>query len=349
MILSALKILKIFILKHKILFITVCAIQVISLFASLYVYSFLVSQNEYDKYNEGYRIFTVKYKESPNNRSLMEQIDAFTKSCDEPLQQMYITDEERFIDFDCIYRNEDKPIKYGRYFTKDEFNHNLNTVITEKEGNFGNPILGEEIMIEETGYSVIGTTYGNTILPLSAFSDVTHENDKVTIYFKNYLSDDAFEKVSRNITKIFKNAYVDLPSRATDSETFDIGIAGYLGLFLIALLNVAFVYKYILAQNRTIIYTFRTNGANKKQCVTVLLIAIFTFAIVSLAFGAALTRLFLPYLLDYTKMDSLGYFLKPMDYVKMIFVFLGVVAIVFVPFVSKTVNNISISDRIERD
>lgn len=349
MITSAIKILKAFVLKHKILFIMICAIQVIALLASLYVYSFLISQKEDDKNTEGYRIFRITYKEPPNNQVISQQIEDFMNSCDEPLQQVYITDEEQFIDFDYVFRTENKPVARGRYFTETEFKNNKHKAIVEEDGIFGNPILGDQITVKGELYTVIGLTGGNTILPFSAFSDVPHENSKITICFENYLSDASFEKISESLIAVFENTDVDLPGRITDSGMFDISVIGYLGLFLIALLNVAFAYKYMLAQNQTVIYTFRTNGASKMQCITVFLIAIFAFAVLSLVFGAVLSRVLLPSLLEFTKMETLGYFLKPIDYIKLIILFLGVIAVVFIPFVSKTVNNISISDRTERD
>lgn len=336
-----------FVSKHKILFSLICVIQIVSLFASLFVYSFFVSDAKVRKEFDYSRTFKVIFDETISNSDLINSIETFKSKCNKALEQLFIEDRDMNISFDLMYFPNN--VLYGRYFTENEFTKNNDVIIASKDIDEG-IIVGDTINVDDKDYIVVGTNYNRTnTLPISALNKITHNNRSVVFIFKEYLEVKAYNEIFELLNKSFETGYVEPPPRVEDSNILvnDLISVIYIGLFLISLLNVVFVYNYILEENKELIYVFRINGASKRQCLWAFASVMFFIALILLILGCIITRLLLPVIIDFVAFDNLVYALETVHYFNIIIIFLIVVISVFIPFILNSIKKVSISKQNE--
>ena len=111
------------------------------------------------------------------------------------------------------------------------------------------------------------------------------------------------------------------------------------------MINVAFVYLYILEKNNKIIYIYRLNGATKTTCIFLLANVIFIIALISFVCGCIFSRCVLPSIIEYVQYEDFTYSLGIYDYISIIIVYFIVIIITSAPVISKYVKNISISEK----
>ena len=217
-------------------------------------------------------------------------------------------------------------------------------------------ILENNIKIEEDKisicndkYTVIGTysVGGYNILPISSINDVKHNNESVSIVLDKYPDDDENNKIISQLTECFENAEIIYPERIKNIDSLwnDSTTIIYIGIFLLSMINVAFVYLYILEKNNKIIYIYRLNGATKTTCIFLLANVIFIIALISFVCGCIFSRCVLPSIIEYVQYEDFTYSLGIYDYISMIIVYFIVIIITSAPVISKYVKNISISEK----
>lgn len=94
-----------------------------------------------------------------------------------------------------------------------------------------------------------------------------HNNESVSIVLDKYPDDDENNKIISQLTECFENAEIIYPERIKNIDSLwnDSTTIIYIGIFLLSMINVAFVYLYILEKNNKIIYIYRLNGATKNN------------------------------------------------------------------------------------
>ena len=144
-----------------------------------------------------------------------------------------------------------------------------------------------------------------------------------------------------------KNAEIIYPERIKNIDSLwnDSTTIIYIGIFLLSMINVAFVYLYILEKNNKIIYIYRLNGATKTTCIFLLANVIFIIALISFVCGCIFSRCVLPSIIEYVQYEDFTYSLGIYDYISMIIVYFIVIIITSAPVISKYVKNISISEK----
>lgn len=340
------KILAHFVKSNKLLFGFLCVLQIVSLFATLFVFSYYDS---YAKENIKYdyaKTYKVYFSDSSaTDEKVVKQIENFKKECTLNLSEISInTDVDGYkIQFDCLYYPTD--LGFGRYFSKAEFKTNKNVIIT----NDDILVQGDTVKIRNKNYTVVGVDGSNlyNVLPAICMKDVKHKIEGVSVVFKDYPSDDENDEIISQLTKSFENSEVSSPERinAVDNLFQDSSTLLYIGMFFLAMINVAFAYVYILEKSKNIMYIYRLNGATKTNCIFIISNVIFVIAMVSLLLGCLVTRCILPYVIDFAQMENFTYCLDIYDYIFMMILYLFVVAITSLPMIIRYVKDITISEK----
>lgn len=331
---------------NKLLVGFLCLIQIISIFASLFVFSYFASYANANKKYDSSKTYTVFFSNTTiDDNTVISDIEDFNNKCDLKLNAITVKSniDDVKVMFDYLYYPNH--IKHGRYFNNDEFAKNKHVIISGDEG----VIEGEKISICNDKYTVIGTYSfgGYNILPISSMNDVKHNNESVSIILDKYPDDDEHNKIISQLTECFENAEIIYPERIEniDSLWSDSNTIIYIGIFLLSMINVAFVYLYILEKNNKIIYIYRLNGATKTACVFILVNVIFIIALISFVCGCVFSRCVLPSIINYVQYEDFTYSLGIYDYISMIIVYFIVIIITSAPIISKYVKNISISEK----
>jgi len=235
---------------NKLLVGFLCLIQIISIFASLFVFSYFASYTNANKKYDSSKTYTVSFNGAfIDDNTMLKEIEHFNNKCDLELNAVSIKaniDDTRIM-FDYLYYPNH--IKHGRYFNQDEFVTNKHVIISGDEG----VIEEDKISICNDKYTVIGTysVGGYNILPISSINDVKHNNESVSIVLDKYPDDDENNKIISQLTECFENAEIIYPERIKNIDSLwnDSTTIIYIGIFLLSMINVAFVYLYILEKN----------------------------------------------------------------------------------------------------
>ncbi len=334
-----------FLNKHKILFLILCFIQIISIFASLFTLSFYTSSIELDKEYDASKTFTVVFNDEISNKNLIFNLDNFKNENQLSIKKISIQsdNEDCFLMFDCIYCPSN--YKFGRYFTQSEFEDNKNVIITSKDV-FPNVLVGDYVLVEGKKFKVIGTNdyIEYNILPLSALNKVKHFNSKLSITLNKYPDISEFNSTLRALRNCFDKGEVYAPDRVEDNIFNNYTVFIYIGVFLISIVNIAYVYRYILECNKKLIYIFRLNGASRIKCLIALLSVVLIFAIASFIVGCLISFFALPAVVNLINIDILRYNLEFKHYIFIFLTYIFIIMIVFIPFLKSCLKKISISN-----
>ena len=223
-----------FLKNNKLLVGFLCLIQIISIFASLFVFSYFASYTNANKKYDNSKTYTVSFNGAfIDDNMMLKEIEHFNNKCDLELNAVSIKaniDDTRIM-FDYLYYPNH--IKHGRYFNQDEFVTNKHVIISGDEG----VIEEDKISICNDKYTVIGTysVGGYNILPISSINDVKHNNESVSIVLDKYPDDDENNKIISQLTECFENAEIIYPERIKNIDSLwnDSTTIIYIGIFLI--------------------------------------------------------------------------------------------------------------------
>lgn len=330
--------------KHKLLFATLVIVQIVSILAALFVCSFLISSTQIEKEYDYTKTFKITLDNQVSNENLKEYIYDFMKRNDIPLKSLQVIDDEKNISFDFIYNSEHA--LYGRYFLKDEFEFYDDVIIVSK--NISPEIIdGDKYVINGKEYNVVGTNYEfSHILPKSAYDTTIHNNSIITFLLERYPTDIEYNNIATLAKEIFKTDSIELPMRVEDSNSLlnNSTTIILLCLVIISIVNVAFVYRYIIEQNKKLIHIFRLVGATKIKCAIILVSVIIVLAVVSFTIGCIISALILPQIIRFINFDNFRYMLKITDYLSISILFIVVVLFTTYPVIKKFVKSVNISE-----
>ena len=228
-----------FLKNNKLLVGFLCLIQIISIFASLFVFSYFASYTNANKKYDSSKTYTVSFNGAfIDDNTMLKEIEHFNNKCDLELNAVSIKaniDDTRIM-FDYLYYPNH--IKHGRYFNQDEFVTNKHVIISGDEG----VIEEDKISICNDKYTVIGTysVGGYNILPISSINDVKHNNESVSIVLDKYPDDDENNKIISQLTECFENAEIIYPERIKNIDSLwnDSTTIIYIGIFLLFFSNI---------------------------------------------------------------------------------------------------------------
>ncbi len=331
---------------NKLLFAFLCLIQIVSIFATLFTYSYFVSYADANKNYDVYKTYSVYFNDTAiDDAEMICDIEEFCAKCTVDVNAVTIraTVRDKILTFDYLYYLNH--VTHGRYFTNDEFATNQYVIISGEEG----AIAGDKVLIYNDQYTVIGAYPfgGFDLLPISAMEDIPHSNTSLSIVLDEYLNDEEHEKNLMVLAETFGDVEIVFSERIESVESLwkDSTTVIYIGMFLLSMINVAFVYLYILEKNRKIIYVYRLNGATRMDCIYILSNVISIMAAMSLLCGCAFSKCILPGMIEYVQFEDFIYSLEFYDYISMSVLYSVVIMMVSAPVITKYVKNVYVSNK----
>lgn len=228
----------------------------------------------------------------------------------------------------------DRPYLYsGRYFSK-----------TDIDSGNASAILSGSLYEEyhEKSHIIIGgKTYDILAFSDRVFTEVPFTSlpsniqiNSLQLFFKNMLSKSKIQVLGKQLAQSFPGAFVDLPS-APDLKAVSKNLyQSYMSLLIaaVALLNLSFLYRYILKKREKKYGIYRICGCSQLKGFTlyfseILIITSILFLLASLFFHCVVEQL-LPVV-----NENLSYTLFIEDYLILYVVFLVLVSIIFIPVI----------------
>ena len=201
-----------------------------------------------------------------DGKGIEQKMDRFSKKYGEQISDIFgltVYKEETVL---CEYQYttgyDGLVIVNGKYFDKQDFqkgNKYAITVYHLEDNSLKNEEVGSTITFNNETYTVIGTSAADfTVVPFSSLKDKSIIT-QVNIIMKNNISNDTFLS---DLREIFGTEDINLPPDYTFKTYY--GTVSYILIFsfvvMVSVLNIAYLYSYIMNRRRRETAIFRICG-----------------------------------------------------------------------------------------
>lgn len=339
-----------FVLQHKVIAVIICLLLGVSLLSVFLIASIVSGNIEQEKKSnqllKQYSLVDTKnnfqaYEENPF--LLEENLNNITKEMQRFCNLKYVriinNSDPSDLDIDAYtmeYMYNDNDVYLGRDFTVKEF-ENKDKKIVVSNLRRSDILVGDKILVDETEYTVIGLSF-----------ELTHRivyNNKIRLPIHEIqisLEDIPTEKINENVVdvleKYFPNLSITEPVKTEKPSTGDTVLKFlFCSLFVLTLINIIFIYSYLLSLRKKNIIIMRVCGATKGKCVFLFLLEILIISTAVYIPTAFISRIVLPYLLKFTTSGNYEFALNASDYLTVLVIYIVTIIIVFLPFLLKAI------------
>ena len=239
----------------------------------------------------------------------------------------------------------EKPVSSGRWFTKEEFETGAKVVIVPnhefavkfQQGLLGEPVphyeVGDKFIINGEEYTVIGETTSPEYVYLIPFNSFNEKNllfDGVNISMKELFSEDENRSFINRVNKNL-NATVKREADVRDAlgeRIFRIIIYAILNITII---NLAYIYAYLLRQRKEMIGLFKIYGMKKEKCALYLFFEYYIWIIANFILSIIINIIYVNAVIN-SRSDSLFKTFRHLRIKEYIFIFIGYSIIYFICF-----------------
>lgn len=319
-------------IKNKVVFVLFSMALVISLLVVLFIYSIFASINSQGmRFQTNYQVATIDFMEPAQKEMVSASMEELNRQRDDMAQVFFIfQDGENMITASFT----GSPYNYGgRYFSKKDL-----------ETGTALAILAASLYDEYHESGKI--TINNQIYDILAFSDRPFsevplkalppetEIGAVQILFKNMLSQSMIKTLDKQIKSVFPNAYVALPSEPDLQSVSTNLYRSYVSLLIIilALINLSFLYRYILKKREKSYGVYRICGCSRLKGILlyyaeILILTTGIYILTCLLYHFSIQRF--ASLIN----NALTYSLFPIDYIILYWLYVLFVSLIFIPVI----------------
>ena len=200
----------------------------------------------------------------------------------------------------------ERPVASGRWFTEEEMKTGAKVVIVPnydlavkfEQGMFGDPVphyeIGEKFVINGEEYTIIGETTSVEyvyMIPYNAFTNKNLLSSGVNISIKELYTE---EKSEIFINKV--NSYLDTTiKRKADVRVPELERIFRLMIYAIlniTVINLAFIYSYLLKTRKEMIGLFKLYGLKKNKCALYLFFEYYIWILTNFIFSSIFTNIY---------------------------------------------------------
>ncbi len=340
-----------FCLGHKALFALIAAILFLSLFAVFLIRTILFATAEQDRlYTTSFRRFRVEYGTAQENG---ETAGAYIEGLDGRLADScrQIGEIAGLADAHVVTASE-PPLSFaytyspcylyaGRYFTKEECREAAPVAIASNLKD--SAILpGDTLTVNGGDYTVVGISIEDAHILIYEPGAASASPVACIDFVLEDIPDDAQTGQIRSIlARYFPDGNLQPPDIFDDSVTRDSTLnLLFIALFVLSLINITFLYQYLLGIREKQVAVMRVCGASRGRCVRLFLMEILTLSLAVYLAAAVCAWLFMPDLLDFTTNGNLRYGLPLSGYLQVLGVYLLCILLIFIPFFVRSVRRI---------
>lgn len=325
--------------KNKKVFIIFMLVQVATIIAFLSVLNFSLMFLEEAKNNQiECRTYSFGISDGENLDVQMKKLyDEYADVFSEYYALMENGTDRIYCEY--TYPSEDL-LQNGQNISESDFNAGKKVMLfADYSGSEGKTkhIIGEQYSINGEKYEIIGTTYRDVLMiPYSSLENKENLKEVYVVLNKDF--DNVHRDIFlRRIEEIFNIDDVHMPD-AYSMAIYDSSInyvASFGIVIIIAIINIVYLYSYIMRKRRKETAVFRLCGCSLGKTASMCLTEILLFSVVSyiLAVTIHLTAV-MPLMLSITR--TLEYYISPLIFVIVYVVYLLIEIISFLPIIKRT-------------
>lgn len=351
-----------FIKEHKPILFLLMLVQIISLLAAMVAFAVPTSRRAAEEQYLGERKYVLRiYEPRVLTNGDFKQAQDAAENFPVPLETAHVLStpidvevaENSFEGMTVAYELTPSGtiITYGRDFNSSERGKNSRVIIQNFMSttirNVGDPVSLSPTYKSGKPYTVVGTSaYDYYLLPISAAADMKTEAAQYIFYPKKFPTPEEDRRITAYIHKCFGEDYgmLESPDLSSDSGGADILLSGmFIVMFALSMINIAFVYRYILSKRSAFIRTARLCGATKLQCTSAFLLEMIAVSVASFALSVAVSLFALPPIIEFCSDGAYIYRFDSMNYLKIFAIYAAVILVIFIPFIRKYIGKISMS------
>jgi hypothetical protein len=336
---TALKNMLIFSRKHKLIFSIIVIVQLISLVATIFVYFiYRVTSDPIIETIIRLREFTVELK----NLDFAKNIESANKLIGanrSVIDQLSFRDDAMYLQIDFIF-NEIYSTHIGGNGTYIKSDNEI--VLSQQYENAYSYPIGSRIRFLGNYFTIVGKTWGNysIISASSAIDNTTIRPNRLIIYVKTIPTDLQIDSLNSEIIKYFPSGSVTPPRKyeASDDALFQLLIM--LSVFAISLLNVAYLYSYLLQAREKYIRIMRICGYSRLHGMFIILSENVTLSLVLFVLSTIIAELALPTLIPVLTNHQYTYYFSALEYLLVYSIYFALLLVVFSSVIHSTLREL---------
>jgi len=323
--------------KHKLLFSIYVAVQIISLVATLYVFSIFRANVDYAKnVFTSLRMFSVDFFNT-DIKKIINDIDAFILENESLIDGLSLMNDSLNLQVDVISNENYSELSNGRSIN--EKNEIVLSIL--HDDMFGYTPIGSEIEFFYRNYIVVGKTWFHSIVDIASVIDIVNEiKPNKMIFYTNTIPDIfAIDYITNSVMENFIGAVVEPPNVLTQSADVIIEYIIIIAVFAISLLNAAYLYKYVLETRDKYIKIMRICGFHRLRSIISILIENIVILFGMFAVCFAITHFNMSSIVSFITVSNREYSLALQDYIIVFTVYLVLFMIIFSSTIRKTLTH----------
>ncbi len=254
-----------FAVHHKGMFVVFLVSQMVSALSVLYVTSvFQASQNADRDYQDNLRGFTVMLPEGETSQNLKARLSELQVEFGQEIRQLVVYGEEPRVKANLVYPPYHHQAVYtGSYFSREAFDSGSAEIILHELPMTGDYRVGDTYLLAGRPYTVKGINANGDYneVPYGALPEELPPS-RVQLFTAELPTKAQTEEITRRLAGIFPEAAV-LPPEMPDFQLFSQHNMEYLVctlIFLLSVVNIAYLFQFILEQRKSQLALFRTCG-----------------------------------------------------------------------------------------
>ena len=236
----------------------------------------------------------------------------------------------------------------GRFFTREEFENREKKIVAGLTTN-RSTLPGDQMQVLGDVYTVIGLSsdYENRLIYDPALVRALSV-ERIELFLKQIPAASQIEQMQQILSEQFSGLVIEPPYQpsvsAKESATMQLLFAA---LFILSLLNVTFLYQYLLQARERQMQIMRICGARRWQCMVLFFTEILLLSGIAYGIAGVCSHFFMNDLLQFTTNGNYTYVLGYAQYIYVLLLYIATVFLVFFPFLIRSVRKIDMKQAME--
>lgn len=329
--------LKKFIFENKVIFMIFIISQIVSSISIIYIYAvFDAKRNQDIVYDNSLKSYTIEFL-SKADESIPRVLDTIYEQHKKDFKQAILYSDSSSIKLNYVYPpNEARFTQIGSYFSKEAFESGKMQVIVNNLQDKDYKI-GDIFTINNAEYTIVGLASNNDYneIPFKAFTTYSEIN-RIVFVTDEIPNKTQSEAMTQYLYSEFNNVQVKPPVEANyflSSENLVSYLVSIL-IFLLAIVNISYIYKYILQSRKKYFVVIRICGCSERYAMILYLSEVIILSTAQFALSCFITHFGVSKFFAYLNFD-LVYSMNIYKYIGLYTFYIAIVVIVFVRVISK--------------